>query len=137
MKPRLFLDTNIVLDLLGERAPWYEDVARLVSLADRDEVEVVVSVLSYATVAYFLAKENGSAAAQETLRKLRVLTGVSVMDAQILDKALNSGFADFEDGLQYYSAEAAGCGVIITRNAKDYAKAELPVMTAGEWLAGR
>lgn len=135
MKPRLFLDTNAVLDVLARREPWYGDVARLVSLADKQEIEVVVSPLSFATVAYLLSKGGNAAVAMDSLRKFRVLADVSVMDGLVVDKALHSGFGDFEDGLQHYSALAAGCGVIITRNTKDYSNAAMPVMTAGEWLA--
>jgi len=51
------------------------------------------------------------------------LVSVSTVDEEIVDLALNSGWSDFEDALQYYSALNSGCGVLITRNLSDYQKA--------------
>lgn len=49
---RLFLDTNVVLDLLGEREPFYDAAAKIATLADKGKINLIVSVLSYATVFY-------------------------------------------------------------------------------------
>lgn len=53
---KLFLDTNIVLDFLGEREPFYYATAQLMSLADLNQVKLATSALSFATVSYFLTK---------------------------------------------------------------------------------
>jgi predicted nucleic acid-binding protein len=53
---RVFWDTNIMLDLLGERDPYYDDAALIATLADKKEIQLFVSALSYATVGYFLTK---------------------------------------------------------------------------------
>ena len=50
MKTKLFLDTNVMLDLLGERAPFYDSIAKIATLADNSQITMVVSALSYATV---------------------------------------------------------------------------------------
>lgn len=54
MKNKLFLDTNVMLDLLGERVPFYDSVAKIATLADKGDIKIVVSALSYAIVNYFL-----------------------------------------------------------------------------------
>ncbi|HEV7350354.1 PIN domain-containing protein [Telluribacter sp.] len=131
---RLFLDTNVVLDLLGERPPFYHTVAQLASLADYGKVTLVVSSLSFATVNYFLTKFEGTEIAREKLRKFRILSEVAAVDESAVDKALLSDFTDFEDAIQYYAALQSACGLIITRNQKDFRKAQLPVMTAEEYL---
>ena len=134
MKPRLFLDTNVMLDLLGEREPFYEPIAKLATLADAGALEFSVSALSYATVNYFLTKFENRQAAIEKLRKFKVLSSIVGVDEVIIEKGLNSTFTDFEDALQYFCALKDNCHVVLSRNAKDFKASTLPVMTAAEYL---
>lgn len=131
---RVFLDTNVMLDLLGEREPFYKPAAQLATLADQQKLTLVVSALSYATVNYFLTKYENAQIAQWKLRQFKVLSVVSPLDDHVVQRALNSAFSDFEDALQYFSALASASDVIVTRNAKDFKKSELPVMNAVEYL---
>lgn len=130
----IFIDTNIMLDLLGERIPFYEEAAQLATQADLKNIILVVSPISFATVNYFLAKFQNALIAKEKLRKFKIICEVCALHDSIIDKALNSNFNDFEDALQYYSAVDAGCEIIITRNGKDFKNSLLPVMTANEYL---
>jgi len=134
MKPKLFVDTNVMLDLLGERIPYYDSAAKLATLADRGEVVLVVSALSYATVSYFLAKFENPQISKEKLRKFKVISDICALDELIIEKGLNSNITDFEDALQYLSALNSGCNLLITRNGKDFKESCLPVMTAEEYL---
>lgn len=132
---RLFLDTNVVLDLLDERLPFYESIAKIAALGDLGRVTLIASSLSYATVNYVLAKLIGADSSKDKLRKFKVISEISGVDETIVEKGLNSTFSDFEDSLQYYCALQAKCSIIITRNGKDFKTSKLPVMTAGEYLA--
>jgi predicted nucleic acid-binding protein len=134
MKKRLFLDTNVILDLLGERDPYYDPIAKLATLADKDILTLVVSPISFATLNYFLSKFESPQIAQEKLRKFKIICEICKLDEHIIEKGLNSSFSDFEDGLQYFSAVDSECEIIITRNGKDFKKSLLPVMTADEYL---
>ncbi|MBZ9731017.1 PIN domain-containing protein [Salegentibacter sp. JZCK2] len=134
MSRRVFIDTNIVLDLLGERDPFYQSAAQLATLADKGNILLIVSPISFATVNYFLSKFESPKIAKEKLRKLKILCKISLIDEEIIEKGLNSGFKYFEDSLQYFSALASKCEIIITRNGKDFQKSSLPVMTASEFL---
>ena len=134
MNKRIFIDTNIILDLLGERDPFYEAAAKLASLADKGIISLIVSPISFATVNYFLSKFESPKIAKEKLRKLKILCEISIIDEQIIEKGLNSNFKDFEDSLQYFSALSSECEIIITRNTKDFQKSSLPVMTATQFL---
>jgi predicted nucleic acid-binding protein len=134
MTHRLFLDTNIVLDLLSEREPFYEASVMLVSLADMKEVQIAVSALSFATVNYVLSKQIGVEASKDILRKFKILCQVMPIDETIIDKALNSDFKDFEDAIQYFSALDFKAHYIISRNAKDFKTASLPILSASEYL---
>lgn len=134
MKKRVFLDTNVMLDLLGEREPFYEPIAKLATLADKELVVLVVSPLSFATVSYLLSRAEHPKIVLEKLRKFKIICEICKLDEQILEKGLNSSFKDFEDSLQYFSALDSNCGIIISRNAKDFKESLLPVMTADEYL---
>lgn len=135
MTKRLFIDTNIMLDFLGERHPFYEPVAKLATLADKKQLEMVVSPLSFATVNYFLAKNESLEIAKEKLRKFKIISEICKLDEQTIEKGLNSDFTDFEDALQYFTAVDSNCEILITRNGKDFKKALIPIMTAEEYLS--
>ena len=134
MKTRLFIDTNIMLDLLGERIPFYDSIAKIATLADNGQVTLIVSALSYSTVSYFLTKFENSEIAKTKLRKFKVISKICDLDELIIEKGLNSNFSDFEDSLQYFSALKSNCSIIITRNGKDFKESKIPVMTAEEYL---
>ncbi len=132
---RVFLDTNIVLDLLAQRMPFYSEAARLFSLADKKEIILSISALCLADSNYILSRHLPSAEVRPILRKFKVLVNVLPLDDKITDLALNSDFHDFEDAIQYYTAIVNEQDLIITRNQADFKESKLPVMNAGEFLA--
>jgi len=131
---KAFLDTNVMLDFLGERDPFYLSAAKIASLADKGKIEIVVSALSYATVSYFLSKFEGIEKTKDKLRKFKIISKICTLDEKIIEKGLNSEFSDYEDSLQYFSALRQDCDILITRNAKDYKGVQIPVMTPDEFL---
>jgi predicted nucleic acid-binding protein len=134
MKNRLFIDTNVMLDLLGERAPHYDSIAKLATLADKGQLKIVVSALSYSIVYYLLSKYESSDKVRDKLRKFKIISEISDLDELVIEKGLASNFTDFEDALQYHCALTSECDILITRNGKDFKESEIPVMTAGEYL---
>ena len=134
MIDRLFLDTNVVLDLLGEREPFYASVAKIATLADKGNVNLIVSALSYSTIFYLLSKFEDSEAVKEKLRKFKVIVETSDLTDRIINKGLLSKFTDFEDALQYHCAIKLDCNILITRNEKDFKGSDIPVMTPDEYL---
>ena len=132
---RLLIDTNILIDLLGKREPFYSCAAQLFSLADKKKVQLSVSSLSFATAYYIISKSHKSYKVREFLRKLKILVRVLALNDKIVELALNdSAFEDFEDGLIYHTAIENTQEIIITRNLKDFKKSKLPVMNADEYL---
>jgi len=134
MKTKLFIDTNIMLDLLGERIPFYNSIAKIATLADKSQLTLVASALSYATVSYFLTKFENTEKAKDKLRKFKIISEICDLDEVIIEKGLNSNFSDFEDSLQYFSALKSNCSILVTRNGKDFKESQIPVMTADEYL---
>jgi predicted nucleic acid-binding protein len=132
---KLLIDTNIVIDLLAKREPYYTDSAKLFSLADKKQVKLTVSSLTIANTHYTLIKVKNSIESKSILRKLKLIVDVLTLDDKVINLALNdTDFEDFEDGIQYFSAIENNVDIIITRNLKDYKKSILPVMTAGQYL---
>jgi len=131
---KLFWDTNVMLDFLGERDPFYISSAKIATLADKREIKIFASALSYATISYFLTKYEGLKKTKDKLRKFKVISEICELDELIIEKGLNSDFSDFEDSLQYFSALRTECDIIITRNGKDFRKSQIPVMTPDEFL---
>lgn len=131
---KLFIDTNVMMDLLCERNPFYEAIAKIATIGDKNEVELVVSALSFTTTSYFLTKYENVEKCKDKLRKFKIISKIVQLDEVIIEKSLNSNFSDFEDALQYFSALQSDCSVIITRNSKDFKFSEIPIMTAEEFL---
>lgn len=132
---KLYVDTNIVIDLLSGRAPFYEEAAMLFSLADRKQIELAVSSLTIANTSYTLLRQLDANKTKSILRKLKLMVNILPLDDKIIGLALNDEmFADFEDGLQYFTAIENGQELIITRNLKDFKNSKLPTMTAKQFI---
>lgn len=132
---KLFVDTNIVIDLLSKREPFFEETAELFSLADKKQVELSVSSLTIANTSYALLRQMDSNKAKSVLRKLRLILTVLPLDDKIIGLALNDEtFSDFEDGLQYFTAIENEQELIISRNLKDFKNSKLPTMTAKQFI---
>jgi predicted nucleic acid-binding protein len=130
----LYLDTNIVLDLLAERMPFYTEAAKLFSLADKKKLKLSISALCLADAHYILSRQNPEIEVRKVLRKFKVLVNVLPLDDKITDLALDSDFKDFEDAIQYFPAIENDQDLIITRNQHDFKESKIPVMTAGEFI---
>ena len=132
---KVFLDTNIVIDALLERREWMDAVFQILSLAESGEIEVYCSSLSMATANYFM--ERAKMPHDVLIGKLDIFCQVCTLtcvDANVVQQAIRSSFGDFEDALQYFSAKTVNADIIITRNLKDFAASNIPVMTAEDYL---
>lgn len=134
MKKKVFVDTDIIYDLLAEREPFYTSAAYLFTLADEGKIQVYISALSLANIHYLLSKKTTEEESKEILRKFKVLVHVAPLTEKVIDLALNSEFSDFEDAIQYFSALQNDIEVLITRNLKDYRKAQITVLTAQDYI---
>ena len=131
----IFVDTNIVIDLLAKREPFNKEAQDLFTLGDKNEVNLFISSLTFANAYYSIVRHHKEVDAKKYLSKFKVLVTILSLDAKAIELALASDFKDFEDGLQYFTAMDNEADVIITRNKKDFANANIPVMTAGEYLS--
>jgi len=134
MKKRVFVDTDIIYDLLAKREPFYQAAARLFTSADEGKIQIFISSLSFANLHYLPSKETSSLEAKQILRKFKLLVQITPLNEKIIDLALNSDFNDFEDAIQYFSALQNELDILLTRNLKDYKKVQITVLTAQDFV---
>lgn len=132
---RVFVDANIVVDLLCERYPWFPSVMRIFNMADRRQIELFCSTLSLGTASYLM--ETRKMSPQDIFDGIDLLCQMctpTVVDASVVRQALDSGFTDFEDALQHFSAKTVDAECIVTRNKKDFSSSEIPVYELDEFM---
>lgn len=135
MKPRVFFDTNVVMDVISNRREFYEDSAAAWTLAEQRRVLGLISAISFNNVYYVLRKSLGRKGAEAAVRRLRLVFAPVALDEHILDMAITAGFADFEDAVQYHSAVQGRSTHILSRNPDHFpTSAEVPVLTPTEFL---
>ena len=131
---KIFVDTDIILDLLSNREPFYLHSAKLFSAADKNEISLYVSSLAFTNLNYILSKQYSADQSKKKLLKFKTLVTVLAVTDKIIELALASDFRDFEDAVQYFTAIENSLKILLTRNLKDYKSSEIPVMTAEQFL---
>ena len=134
---KVFVDSDVILDLLAKREPHYRSAAILFSQVEKGALQAFISPLILANLFYILRKSTSNARAKETLKKFKTLVQILPVNDKTMEQALNSEFPDFEDAVQYYTAIESEIKILITRNKKDYKKAAMTICTAEEFLGSR
>lgn len=136
MSKVIFVDSDVILDVLERREPFYFYSAQILTLGDEKKAKLVTTSLVFANVYYLLRKHLGIEKAREALRKLRIIIDIISVNAKEVDLALNSEMSDFEDALQYFTALDNKIDFIITRNSRDYKNPKLVVQTPQQYIEG-
>lgn len=132
---KVFLDTNVLVDYLNKREPFFADAAQVIDICGKNDICGIVSSLSVINAAYIMRKAYTK---DSLLLKISWLTKrfeVSPINRESIQDAIASRPSDFEDAVQYFSALQAGADLIITRDANGFKEFDLPVMTPAEFLA--
>jgi predicted nucleic acid-binding protein len=133
MRKTLFLDTNVILDIVLEREEFVTEARRIVALRDTDRADLYISVLTIAHVSYF-AKRFGKDPSN-IISKILYWFEVIDLNKDHVEQALVSKFSDFEDALQYFSArQIRGIDCIITRDVAGFKHSRIPVLSPGDFL---
>lgn len=126
---KVFVDTDICIDLLSGRKPFNQTAEILFSRADIGKVKIFVSSLSFANIDYVLRSQYSNAHSRQIIAKFKTLVSVLPVDSKTIDLAIASDFNDFEDAIQYCCAIEHSLTTIVTRNIKDYKKATIKVVS--------
>jgi len=132
---KVLIDTDVILDSLFDRKPFGEYSSAILAMCETGKLTGYLTPLIYSNVYYLLRQTAKHEKVIEKLKQLLEITEVLQMDRKVIENALNSGFKDFEDSLQNYSAVNNGSiDLILTRNLKDYKNSELGVFTPETYL---
>jgi len=126
---QIFIDTNVIIDLLTDREPFSKSAAILFQLAKDSKILLHISAISFNNTYYILRKVTTHKNAVNLLTQIDEYVGVQETNRTIIQKALKSNFNDLEGAIQYFSAlEIGGIDIITTRDIKGFRKSELPVL---------
>jgi len=134
MTHKIFIDSDVLLDVLAKRLPFYNDSAALLSLAENNLIRACTTPIVFANIFNILRKLKTKLFALDSLRKLRIIISIFSLTENDVDKALTSQFKDFEDAIQYFASMENEIQFIITRNKVDYKESKISVCTPKEFL---
>jgi predicted nucleic acid-binding protein len=130
---KIFVDTNILVDLLADRKPFSKYAIEIFNAAENKKVKLFTSSHSIATTYYLLKKFIDDSSLRKTLLGLIEYMTVISVDAEVLTKGLRSKQKDFEDSIQIYCATSIDkMDCIVTRNVKHFKACEILVLTPNE-----
>lgn len=131
---RVLLDTNVILDLFLDRAPFADVAATLWLAHEREQLTAYVAAITPINLFYIARKLRDEETARKAVIELLAALYVCAIDQGMLSAALKLPFRDYEDAVQHAAATAEGLDAIITRNTKDFSAATLPVFTPSEFI---
>lgn len=132
---RMLVDTNVILDVILERAPWDVDAVHLLDAVSRRKAHGFVAAHAVTTVHYIVAQHAGRTKATTAVADLLQVLDVVALGAGEFQRALAIGLADFEDSVQAAACLTAGADYLVTRNARDFKGAPVTTRSPGEILA--
>ena len=132
---KVLIDTNVILDFFINREPFATDAEKIFSLCKLNKIKGFISPITISNSYYILRKLGSNKKVINNLNQLLLMTEVLSMNQTVIENALMSGFKDFEDALQYYTATNFGkIDVLITRNTKDFKHSTIAVMEPNLFL---
>ena len=130
---KVFIDTNIVLDLLLQRRNFLINAEKIFSLAYKGKIVLYFSAVSFVSVTYYLGKHTNKDI-KAILEDLCKIVKILPFNQRIIENTLHSNFKDIEDGYQYFTAKENNIRIMITRNVKDFLVDDISVVTPEEFL---
>ena len=132
---KLLIDTNVVLDILLRRGPYYDSAAKVVVLSEKGFINCYVSASAVTDIYYIAQRElKNKESIIDLLTKLFMTFRIVAVSEASIHEALGLRWDDFEDCVQYTSGKSINVDYIITRNIKDFAKSQITAMSPKEFL---
>jgi predicted nucleic acid-binding protein len=132
---RVLIDTNIVLDFLLQREPFFQDAELLFQEIDAGQVIGYVTATTLTDIFYISRKHTRSTEqARQAVSETLTAMVICPVDRAVLESAFNSGLVDFEDAVQIFSAVSQGLDAILTRDNKGFLSSPIPVLSVQDLL---
>ena len=130
MAPKVFVDSDVIIDFFTDRKPFVSPASKLFELNEKKLIRIYISAISLNNIYYIAKKYIGHKRTIKILEELTEITKVIGTTKKEILRAFKINFKDFEDAIQYSSAlTVKDLSAIITRNTKDYSKADIAVIT--------
>jgi predicted nucleic acid-binding protein len=131
----VLIDTNVVLDQLLKREPFYENAKRIHLLSEKGYINSYISASAVTDIYYIANKElNDKDIVVKLLENLLKTTNVAAVTETGIHEALQLKWDDFEDAVQYVAGKSISAEYIVTRNAKDFTDSLIDVISPEAFL---
>ena len=137
---RILLDTNVIIDVLQKREPWWRDGSSIIHAAAANEITACLTAKQLADIHFFSRKqfkgmENVDARARQVTSRL--LSLLELIDAAASDCQDAYGISnnDYEDAMLIAAAKREQMDAIVTRNAGHFAASAVPVFSPSDFCA--
>lgn len=134
MDNRIYVDSDVLLDVLLERNPHFECSQKIMALVEKCVLQGFTSSLILANCFYIIENNFSYTKAVGAIQKLRSIFEVLPFSDKEIGESLSSNIRDFEDGIQYFIASNNNINTIITRNVKDFKNLDSKVFTPANFL---
>lgn len=131
---RIFLDTNVVLDLALDRHPFAAEAQQIFDLLDGSELEAYISATTITDLYYIIRKSKSSDVAMALIESLLQILRIAGVDEAVVNQAIAWKWADFEDAIQAVAAHRQPVDFLITRNVDDFSQSSVTVLSPTEFL---
>lgn len=132
----VLFDTDVLLDVLLERRPFYQDSALAWSLAENNEIKGFACAITFTNIFYITQRLKNGREAKKIVKKIHRIFSTAPCNEKVMQKAINSDQSDFEDAVQYECGLEAELELLLTRNTSDYPRqGNIPVLTPKEFLS--
>lgn len=132
---KAFLDTNVIVDFMAEREPFFLDAATIFDMHRNGKIELSASSLTLVNCAYIIQKAYSKDIMLSKIAWLCDNMDITSVDKADILNAIKSGKCDFEDRVQYFSSLRSRPNIILTRDKKGFADLGIMVMTPAEFVA--
>ncbi len=133
---KILLDTNVVLDLLLAREPFVRQAGEIFLMVENGRIEGFLCANSIVTLHYLVGRQKGRTEADSVISDLLSLFQIASVDKSVLLHASANNGNDYEDSVIYTAAEQNGVDMVVTRDAKGFARSRVTVMSPEVFLAG-
>ncbi len=132
---KVLIDTNVLLDVLMPRPPFFAASALVWAMAETKQFEPLVCAVTLTTIRYLVDRQSGQVAADAAVRVVHQLGQTTAVDSRTVTDAISSGNLDFEDAVQPASAREAGATHVVTRDPRGFAGTGLTVVSPAQLVA--
>jgi len=133
---KVLIDTNVILDFMLQRKPYYENAAKIIILSEKNHIYACISASAVTDIFYIANKNLKDKTEALTLLKnlleIICIAGVAEVD---IHKAIDLNWEDFEDAVQYVIGQNISVDYIITRNPRDFPDSQIQIVSPEKFLA--